>query len=89
MRRIRVAVSTGSAPFRYRQSNTAPGNFMVSCRVAIMALKTKALHVDITTFGVKISQSVEFAVPDEIFIATGEMTISAGFLTGLANLPCD
>jgi hypothetical protein len=87
--RIRVAVATGSAAFRYRQINTAPGNFMVSCRVAIMALKTKTLHVDITTFGVKISQGIEFAVPDEIPVATGEMTIPAGFSTGLADLFCD
>ena len=84
-----MAVVTGSAAFRYGQSDAAPGNFMVSCLVAIMALKTQPLHVDITTFGVKIRQGVELAMPDEILIAAGEMTISAGFSTGLADLFCD
>ena len=70
MGRIRVAVVTGPAAFRYGQSNTAPGNFMVSCLVAIMALKTQTLHVDITTFGVKIRQGVEFAVPDKVLVTT-------------------
>ena len=86
MGRIRVAVVTGPAAFRYGQSNTAPGNFMVSGFVAIMTLKTQPLHVDITTFGVKIRQGVEFAMPDEILIAAGKMTIPAGFPTGLADL---
>ena len=86
---IRVAVVTGPAAFRYGQGNAAPCNFMVSGLVAIVALKSQTLHVDITTFGVKIRQGVEFAMPDEILIATREMTISAGFSTGLADLFCD
>jgi hypothetical protein len=43
---------------------------MVSCLVAIMALKAQPPHVDIATAAVKIKKGVEFAVPDKVLITT-------------------
>lgn len=70
MWRICVTVVTGSAAFSHRQGDTTAADLMVSCLVAIMALKTQSPHVDIATAAVKIEKGVEFAVPDKVLVTT-------------------
>ena len=70
MWRICVTVVTGSAAFSHRQGDTATGNLVVACLVAIMALKAQTSHVDIGTAAVKIQKGVQFAVSDKVLVTT-------------------
>ena len=68
MWRIGVTVVTGSAALSHRQGDATAADLVVCCLVAIMALKTQAPHVDITTAAVKIQKGVEFAVSDKVLV---------------------
>jgi len=58
VRHCGVTVLTGAAPFSHRQGEAPACNLVVSGLVAVLTLKTKAAHVDVTAAGVEIEKGI-------------------------------